>query len=162
MLFPFSKEFSRPLKRHVAASEVGMVTNYIQEFINGKTADDIFIEGNQVSFDVNFFRIRWRGDIVGTIDNGMFTISDDNNGSRLTYKFYMYRMVGFICLSAIIGGFFSQQLWVALLLFCVGMFNWFIMMVRHERILANIVLGVNSLLDEHVKNALNDQLKATG
>ncbi len=159
MLFPFSKEFSMPLKRHVAASELGMVTNYIQGFINGKTADDIFIQGNQVSFDVNFFRIRWRGDIIGTIDNGLFTISDDNNGSRLIYKFYMYRMIGFICLSAIIGGFFSQQIWVAVLFFCVGVLNWFVMMIRHEKILSNIVLGVNSLLDSHAKAVLNDQFK---
>lgn len=162
MLFPFSKEYSRPLKRRVAASEVGMVTSYIQEFINGRTADDIFIEGNQVSFDVDFFRIRWRGDLIGTIDNGLFIITDDNNGSRLIYKFYMYRMVGLICLSAIIGGFFLQQIWVAFLFFCVGIVNWCIMMVRHEKMLANIVLGINSLLDDQCKTLLDDQLKITG
>jgi hypothetical protein len=147
MIFPFTIKFSKRLKEKVSAADIDIAMTYIKKFIIKKTAEDIIIDRNELTFKSGFFRMRWSTNIMGTIEKGKFNLIEDGNESVLTYEFFMYRIFTIVAVISIFMGTISHQPWLGVICFVwLGIMNWVIAIIRHRNMLGDIATGIDNLI----------------
>ena len=156
MIFPFTIKYSKRLKEKVSAADSNRAMTYIEDFITKKTAEDITIEGNELTFKSGFFRMRWNTNIMVAIEKGKFNLIDNGNESVLTYEFFMYRIFAIVAVMSVFMGTASQQPWFGVLCFAwLGGMNWLVAIVRHRSMLGDIAKGIDSLVATKISDNQN-------
>ena len=147
MVFPFTIKYSKRLKEKVTASDTTNVLDYIGDFVTKKTAEDITVDGNELTFKSGFFRMRWSSNIMGVIEKGKFNLIDNGNETVLTYEFFMYRTFAIVAVMSLVMGTVSRQPWFGVLcLAWIGGMNWLTAIIRHRNMFGNIVAGIDNLI----------------
>jgi hypothetical protein len=73
-------------------SKVTGALDTIKKILEYKTAEDVEIKDNELTFSASFFGHRWNWNIVVPIDKGKITLTLDNEKTILSYKIFMYRL----------------------------------------------------------------------
>ncbi len=148
MPVPFNIQYTRALRKSVSGPAIAPAMDFIKEFINQQTGDDILIDGNTVSYSVNFFRIRWRHNAMIAVDKGVFTLVNDGNISVLKYRFLMYRFWGMLGAFSVLAGFFMHTFFISLFfLFVFGGIVVTATAARHRQMLNEIASNIDLLPD---------------
>jgi len=146
MIFPFSIKYSVRLRYNFECERNKKALKYIEDFISKKTADDIVIEDDRLTFKSKFFRWRWNTNILAPIEKGVFKIIDKDDNTILTYEFFMYRLFIIVTIVSAFVLNSSQSLLVGILCFLwLGGMNWLIAIIRHKRMLKEIANGIAAL-----------------
>ncbi len=149
MIFPFSIKYSARLSDNFDKDRNKETLKYIEDFITKKTADDIVIEDEKLTFKSNFFRARWNTNVLGPIERGVFTIIDKGDKTILTYEFFMYRLFIIVTIMSVFVGTASKGVSIGILCFLwLGGMNWLIAIIRHKRMLKEIVKGIDSIVSK--------------
>lgn len=146
MIFPFTIKYSKRLKEKVSHVDTERAMKYIGDFITKKTAEDITIAGNELTFKSGFFRMRWSTNIMGTIEKGKFNLIDNGIENVLTYEISMYRFFVIVTLMSLGMATVAHQPWFGILCFVwLGGMNWITSFIRHRNMLGDIVVGIDTL-----------------
>lgn len=147
MFFPFTIKFKKCFQVKLTETDKELALRYIEDFIEKKSAENIIICGNELTFYSNFFTMRWNTNIMSLIEKGMFHIINDENGCILSYEFFMYRFFVIVAIMSVVMGFFSKNIWVSFACFALlGGVNWVIAIIRHRIMFGNIITGIDSLI----------------
>jgi len=153
VMFPFSIKYSAQLSGNITSNEYELVLNYIKEFVEKKTADDVIVWENGLEFKSRLFRWRSRNNIMSSIDKGEFYILNKENRTILIYEIYMY----FLLLSAlgfavIIGIITRNSALSAFVLLFMGGLNWLVAIIRHKYMLSALKKKINTLISSEVSH----------
>lgn len=148
MTFPFSIRYSARLNGNFANDRNKEALDFIEDFITKKTAEDIVIDENKLTFKSKFFKWgRWNTNILVPIEKGIFIIVDKGDKTILTYEFYMYHLFIAVTIMSAFMATVSQQVWVGILFFLwVGGMNWLTAIIRHKMMLTEIAKEVENLI----------------
>lgn len=147
MTFPFTIKYTRRLSKKLTDNEATWILNEIKAVIEDKTAEDIEIKKDLLTFKVSFLGQRWNLNIMVPIEKGEFRIVTSENESTVTYEIFMYRLSIISTIMAVIGGFSSRLLGVGIFFF-IGLFglNWITAVIRHNGMFNDIVERINKQL----------------
>jgi hypothetical protein len=120
--------------------------SYIENFITKKTAEDVIIDRNELTFKSSFFRMRWNTNIMVTIEKGKFNLIDNGNESVLTYEIFMYRILAIVAVISIVMVVSTQPWFGFVCLAWLGGMNWITSIIRHRNMLSDIAIGVDNLI----------------
>lgn len=145
MSFPFSIKYVALINENINEKNAQLILNYIKNFIEQKTADNIVIKDNTLSFKSSFFKPgRWNTNILVPIEKGVFQLFNEGNNSMISYEIFMYHLfIGTILISVFMA-IFSGLFWVGFIaFFWLGVMNWIVALIRHKRMLIQIALNIN-------------------
>jgi hypothetical protein len=149
MIFPFSIKCTRKFKDKISLGETVVVMTYIQDFMARKTCKTITINGHLLTYKPGSFRNKWNTDILATVEKGKFEFVNTGTESILTYEFFMYHLFLWTSLMSILIGVISADIWIGVFCFAwLGVLNWIIAIFRHRLMLKDIVLGIETLINE--------------
>jgi len=149
MTFPFSLYFNRKLNAAITSDTQNNVLDYIKISILDDKADNILIEGLNVTYKGS--TSNWRGSLFGSVDDGIFSLIYKEGYWWLIYRINMHKLfISTIILSTIMGvfAFVNGGPWwagMAAFLWLCGA-NWFINLVRHGLMATNIAEGIDRLI----------------
>ena len=153
MIFPFSIKCKRKFKEKISAENIDIVISYIQDYIDAKTCENTSINGHQLTFKTGSFRNKWNTDILATVERGKFELLNRRNESTLTYEFFMYHLLLGASLMSILIRLFSSNIWTGIFCFAwLGGMNWIIAIIRHRKMLKDIVIEIETLINEKKGN----------
>ncbi|MGN6637843.1 MAG: hypothetical protein ACTHJ8_02970 [Mucilaginibacter sp.] len=147
MLFPFTIEFKVKLKESLRAEDYPIVLKYVSDYIEKKSATDIVIKQNTLTFNVVFDRSKFH--LLRPIDGGEFKIEDKGDHIILTYKIFIYRAFYVYALLAIGVGVTSGSTVFGILIF-LAMYcpNLIAAGVIHSSRLEKIADGINASIQQ--------------
>lgn len=150
MIFPFSIKYSKILTPSFSQNKDKVVLEFIKDFIEKKSGDDIVINDRQLTFRSRFFKSgRWNSNILVPIERGVFKLADIGGRTILTYEFFMYHLFIFVTIFAVFLMTISQHMWVGFIIFLwIGGINWIVTIIRHRLMIKKIVMGIDNLLKE--------------
>ena len=151
IMFPFSIKYSKRLIENVSIDDTEVIMNYISDFIKNKSGSDIILNGNQLIFSSRLFEIGWgiNLNILTPIEKGKFNLISNGNKCILSYEFFMYRLFIIVSLFSIIAGLADSNIWTGLICFAfLGVLNWTIAIIRHQRMFAEIISSIDNLINE--------------
>lgn len=150
MIFPFSIKYSKILTPSFSQNKDKVVLEFIKDFIEKKSGDDIVINDRQLTFRSRFFKSgRWNSNILVPIERGVFKLADKGDRTILTYEFFMYHLFIFVTIFAVFLMTISQHMWVGFIIFLwIGGINWIVTIIRHRLMIKKIVKGIDNLLKE--------------
>lgn len=138
-MFPFIIIYSRRFNYQLSDVEIARALDQIKAILEDKTAEDIKITGNQLTFNSSFFGQRMNWNIMVTIDKGELTFDSGNGETILTYKIFMHRLFMVTAVMSIFMGMVSGKIWVGILCFTwLGLVNWLIGTIRHSLLITHI------------------------
>ncbi len=138
-MFPFTINYSRRLPNRLSDNEVTGALDEIKKILEEKTAEDVDIKENELTFSVSFFGHRWNWNIMVPIDKGQITLTPENENTVLSYKIFMYRIFIITAIMSIFIGLVSGTIGVGVFCFswlCGG--NWVIGVLRHRGLIGDI------------------------
>ena len=147
MTFPFTIKYTRRLSKKLTDNEATWTLNEIKAVIEDKTAEDIEIKKDLLTFKVSFLGQRWNWNIMVPIEKGQFNLVTSDSTTTLTYEFFMYRMLIITSIMSIFGGLVSGQIGVGIFFFTVlfGL-NWITALIRHNGLIDDIAWEINDEL----------------
>ena len=147
MIFPFTISYTRRLSKKLSDNETARALNQIKTIIEKKTAEDIEIKKDSLTFKVSLFGLRWNWNVMVPIEKGQFNLVTSDNTTTLTYEFFMYRMLIITSIMSIFGGLVSGQIGVGIFFFTVlfGL-NWITALIRHNGLIDDIAWEINEEL----------------
>ena len=150
-MFPFSIKYSAQLTRNITADEYESMLNYIKEFIEKKTADDIVMWENSLEFKSRLFRWRSRNNIMSAIDKGELYIISKEDKTFILYKIYMYFLLLSSFAFAVLMGVLTKN--IALSVFSIvfmGGLNWVVAIIRHKYMLNDLKKRIDVLISSGI------------
>jgi hypothetical protein len=144
-MFPFSIKYSTQFKQ-INYSRNNDVLKYIDDFLVIKSAENVIIDHNKLTFTSKFFNGKSNWHILRPIEKGVFTIINKNATTTLTYQFFMYRLFIISAGMSIMMAIVSNTISIGIFCFCwlCGM-NWITAIIRHKKMFKNIVKGIDIL-----------------
>jgi hypothetical protein len=135
------------------AGEQKRVMNFIQFYLENRTADDVVVTGERLTFKVRFFRFRFNFNIMKAIDGGEIVIDDIGFNSELHYKILLVKLFVITTIISIIVFLATHSLLLAFLLFLLFCgSHWIIVVIRHSLMLNNILNGIEALVNSPWKS----------
>jgi hypothetical protein len=139
MFIPFSVRYKTKINKRIEAEDYPKTLKYIEDFMKKKTADEISIRGNKLTFKCDFFKFGWNANILSPLEKGIFNITNKGNETIITYEFFMYRFFGIICVLSITMGLVSHEFWFGIFCFAfLGGLNWVTALIRHQSMFTEI------------------------
>jgi len=138
-MFPFTITYSRRLTNKLSDNDVKGALDKIKKILEDKTAEDVEIKDNELTFSSSFFGHRWNWNIMVPIDKGEITLTLDNEKTILSYKIFMYRLFIITALMSTFIGLVSGIIGVGVFLFswlCGA--NWVTGVLRHSGLISDI------------------------
>jgi hypothetical protein len=147
MIFPFTISYTRRLSKKLSDNETARALNQIKTIVEKKTAEDVEIKNNSLTFKVSFLRPTWNWNIMVPIEKGQFNLVTTDSATTLTYEFFMYRMFIITSIMSTFGGLVSGQIGVGIFFLTVLLWlNWGIALIRHNGLLDDIEWEINEEL----------------
>jgi len=147
-MFPFTITYSRRLINKLSDNDVKGALDKIKKILEDKTAEDVEIKGNELTFSSSFFGHRWNWNIMVPIDKGKITLTINNEKTILSYKIFMYRLFIITAIMSTFIGLMSGTIDVAVVFFS-WLFggNWAIGVLRHNGLIGDIAekLSIKSI-----------------
>ncbi len=150
MIFPFTIRYTRRLSKKLSDNETAQALIQIKTIVEKKTAEDIEIKKDSLTFKVSFFRFAWNWNIMSPIEKGQFKLITSDNTTTLTYEFFMYRIIVITTIFSIFAGLFSGQIGAVIFFFTASWLNWVITLIRHNGLFDDI----ESEITEELKTGL--------
>jgi hypothetical protein len=144
-MFPFTINYTRHLSNKLSYVEIAGALDQIKEVLEDKTAEDVEIRDNHLTFKTSFFGLRWNWNVMVPIDKGEISLTSNNVKTILTYKIFMYRLFVITAIMSTIMGFISQQIGFGVFCFVwlCGM-NWVIGVSRHGGLISDIAVKISN------------------
>jgi hypothetical protein len=161
MIFPFSVHFKRALKALVTSDNKGPILQYIRESVLKDKADNVVVEYMAVRYSGS--TSIWRISLFGSVDNGIFCLTHENNRWFLSYQINMGKLFITTSILSTNMGVFSLvnggPWWVgvAAFLWLCGA-NWIINLIRHGAIATEIALGIDELICSETELPIEDKM----
>ncbi len=110
-----------------------------------KTAEDVEIKDNELTFIVSFFGHRWNWNIMVPIDKGKIVLMLDSEKTTLSYKIFMHRLFIITAIMSTAMGLVSGSTGISIFFFswlCGA--NWVIGVFRHSSLIGDIADKISS------------------
>ncbi len=147
MSFPLTIKYSRRLDKKLSDDEVSLILNYIGKAIEKRSAEDIKIRENSLTFKSSLLGARWNWNIMVPIEKGKFILTNSDNETFLTYEIFMYRLAIIAAIMSLLGSMGTRLVWVGVYFFAVlfGL-NWITAVIRHKTMFSDLVIDVKDRL----------------
>ena len=127
MFFPFSIKYKKQLNNRMSDFDKRRALSSFREFIAEKTGEDIIIKDDQLIFKAGLFGARSNLNVLSTIEKGKFNFIETDNGTMMTYEFFMYQLIIIATAVSIFAGMSLKNLKIGLYIFLVSVgLNWLV------------------------------------
>lgn len=149
MIFPLSVSFNKRLKATITSDNQQKILQYIAKSILHDQARNVIVEDIQVTYKGS--TSYGRGSLFGSIDKGTFNLVYNDNSWWLNYRINMPKLfIATSILSSFMGVFSlvnAGPWWIGIAAFMwLCGTNWVIILIRHDSLAADIVMGIDELI----------------
>ncbi len=158
MAFPFTIKYSKTFDRNLTDDEIVQVLFYIRGFVKNKSADEVEITDNMLVYKGS---TSWsQGNLIKSVDKGVFNISIDNNKCVMTYEAFMYTPFYFISAFGVLVLIIFRSIAGLILAALFWLISYGVALGQHEDMFNEIEEGIDELLwpkpPEEVKELQED------